>query len=52
MPQMPPMAVPTPVAPQAGPPKPGKGKFLVPLIILGGLFLIAVALILVFAFKH
>jgi LPXTG-motif cell wall-anchored protein len=49
---MQPLAVPVPVAPQATPPKTGKSKFLVPLIILGGLFLIAVGLILFFAFKH
>jgi flagellar basal body-associated protein FliL len=52
MPQMQPMAVPVPVAPQAAPPKTGKSKFLVPLIILGGLFVIAVAVILFFALKH
>jgi hypothetical protein len=52
MPQMQPLAVPVPVAPQAAPPKTGKSKFLVPLIILGGLFLIAVGLILFFALKH
>ena len=52
MPQMQPMAVPVPVAPQVAPPKTGKSKFLVPLIILGGLFLIAVGLILFFALKH
>jgi hypothetical protein len=52
MPQMPPMAVSAPVAPQVGPPKTGKSKFLVPIIILGGLFLIAVVTILFFALKH
>ncbi|MGB7592201.1 MAG: hypothetical protein WCD04_03830 [Terriglobia bacterium] len=52
MPQIQPMAVPVPVAPQAAPPKTDKSKFLVPLIILGGLFLIAVGLILFFALKH
>ena len=52
MPQVQPLAVPVPVAPQAAPPKTGKSKFLVPLIILGGLFLIAVGLILFFALKH
>jgi len=52
MPQMQPMAVPVPVAPQVAPPKTGKSKFLVPLIILGGLFLIAAGLILFFALKH
>jgi LPXTG-motif cell wall-anchored protein len=52
MPQMQPMAVPMPVAPQVELPKTGKSKFLVPLIILGGLFLIAVGLILFFALKH
>jgi len=52
MPQMQPMAVPVPVAPQVAPPQSGKSKFLVPLIILGGLFLIAVVLILFFALKH
>ena len=52
MPQMQPLAVPVPVAPQAAPPKTGKSKFLVPLIILGGLFLITVGLILFFALKH
>jgi hypothetical protein len=52
MPQMQPMAVPVPVAPQVQPLKTGKSKFLVPLIILGGLFLIAVGLILFFALKH
>jgi flagellar basal body-associated protein FliL len=46
------MVVPVPVAPQAAPPKTGKSKFLVPLIILGGLFLIAVLLILFLALKH
>jgi hypothetical protein len=38
--------------PQAVPPQTGKGKFLVPLIILGGLFVIAVAVIIIFALKH
>jgi len=52
MPQMQPMAVPVPAAPQAGPPQAGKGKFLVPLLILGGLFLVAVVVILIFALKH
>jgi len=52
MPQVQPLAVPVPVAPQVVPPKTGKSKFLVPLIILGGLFLIAVGLILFFALKH
>jgi hypothetical protein len=52
MPQVQPMSVPVPVAPQVEPPKTGKSKFLVPLVILGGLFLIAVALILFFALKH
>jgi hypothetical protein len=52
VPQMQPMAVPGPVAPQVGPPKTGKSKFLVPVIILGGLFLIAVVTILFFALKH
>jgi flagellar basal body-associated protein FliL len=49
---MQPMAVPVPVSPQVAPPETGKSKFLVPLIILGGLFLIAVGLILFFALKH
>jgi hypothetical protein len=52
MPQMQPLAVPVPVAPQVSAPETGKSKFLVPLIILGGLFLIAVGLILFFALKH
>jgi hypothetical protein len=52
MPQVQPMAVPVPVAPQVAPPKTGKSKFLVPLIILAGLFLIAVGLIFFFALKH
>jgi hypothetical protein len=52
MPQVQPMAVPVPVAPQVAPPKTGKSKFLVPLIILGGLFLIAVVLILFLALRH
>jgi len=52
MPQVQPMAVPVPVAPQAGLPKTGKSKFLVPLIILGGLFVIAVVVIVIFALKH
>jgi hypothetical protein len=52
MPQMQPMAVPAPAAPQAAPLKTGKSKFLVPLIILGGLFLIAVVTILFFALRH
>ena len=52
MPPMQPMAVPGPVAPQVGPPKTGKNKFLVPVIILGGLFLIALVTILFFALKH
>ena len=52
MPQMQPLAVPVPVVPQGVPPKTGKSKFLVPLIILGGLFLIAVGLVLFFALKH
>jgi hypothetical protein len=41
---------PAPQAMPAGTKKPG--KFLVPLLILGGLFLVAVALILYFALKH
>ena len=52
MPQMQPLAVPVPVSPQVSAPETGKSKFLVPLIILGGLFLIAVGLILFFALKH
>jgi flagellar basal body-associated protein FliL len=52
MPQMQPMGVPMPAAPQVAPPKPGKSKLLVPLIILGGLFLIAVVVIVIFALKH
>lgn len=52
VPPMQPIALPGPVAPQVGPPKTGKGKFLVPVIILGGLFLIAVITILFFALKH
>jgi hypothetical protein len=52
MPQMQPMAVPVPVVPQVAPSKTGKRKFLLPLIILGGLFLIAVVTILFFALKH
>jgi len=51
---MPPQAQPmvTPAPAQAVPPQTGKGKFLVPLIILGGLFVIAVAVIIVIALKH
>ncbi len=52
MPQMQPIPAPAPVAPQAAPPKTGASKFLVPLIILGGLFLVAVVLILVLVLKH
>ena len=52
MPQMQPMAVPAPAPPQAAPPQSGKGKFIVPLIILGGLFVIAVVVIVIFALKH
>ncbi len=52
MPQMQPITVPVPAAPQAGPPKAGKGKFLVPLLILGGLFVVAVVVVLIFALKH
>jgi hypothetical protein len=52
MPQMQPITVPVPGAPQATPPKAGKGKFLVPLLILGGLFVIAVVVVLIFALKH
>jgi hypothetical protein len=52
LPQMQPMAVPVPVAPQAASLKIGKSKFLVPLIILGGLFVIAVVVVLIFALKH
>jgi len=52
MPQMQPITVPLPGAPQATPPKAGKGKFLVPLLILGGLFVIAVIVVLIFALKH
>jgi len=52
MPQMQPVAVPVPAPPQAVPPQPGKGKFLVPLLILGGLFVIAVVVIVIFALKH
>ncbi len=51
MPQMQPVAVPVPNAPQSAP-STSKGKFLVPLLILGGLFVVAVVVILVFAFKH
>jgi hypothetical protein len=51
MPSMQPMAGPV-AAPRAAPPKTGKGRFLVPFIILGGLFIIAVGLILFFALKH
>jgi flagellar basal body-associated protein FliL len=50
MPQMQPMAVPTPQAMPAGTKK--RGKSLVLLLILGGLFLAAVVLILFFALKH
>ena len=53
MPQMQPMAFPPPPVPQAMPAGPKKPvKFVVPLLILGGLFLTAVVLILVFALKH
>jgi hypothetical protein len=52
MPQMQPVAVPMPAPPQAVPPKAGKSKFLVPLLILGGLFVIAVVVIVLFALKH
>jgi len=52
MPQMQPVAVPVPTPPQAVPPQPGKGKFFVPLVILGGLFVITVVVILIFALKH
>jgi LPXTG-motif cell wall-anchored protein len=51
MPQVQPSAVPAPATPQAGAPKTGTNKFLVPLI-LGGLFIVAVALILFFALRH
>jgi hypothetical protein len=50
LPQTQPMATPAP--PQAVPPGTGKRKFLVPFIILGGLFVIAVVVIIVFALKH
>ena len=46
------MATPAPAPPHAVSPGTGKGKFLVPLIILGGLFVIAVVVIIVFALKH
>jgi hypothetical protein len=39
-------------APQAASPENSKRKFLVPLLILGGLFVIAVVVILVLALKH
>jgi flagellar basal body-associated protein FliL len=52
MPQMQPMGVPMPAAPQVAPPKPAKNKLLVPLIILGGLLLIAVVVVVIFALKH
>jgi hypothetical protein len=52
MPQMQPITVPMPGAPQTAPPKAGKSKFLVPLLILGGLFVIAVVVVLIFALKH
>jgi hypothetical protein len=52
MPQMQPVAVPVPAPPQAVPPQPGKGKLLVPLLILGGLFVITVVVIVIFALKH
>jgi len=52
LPQVQPMATPAPAPPQAVSPGTGKGKFLVPLIILGGLFVIAVVVIIVFALKH
>jgi hypothetical protein len=52
LPQVQPMATPAPAPPHAVSPGTGKGKFLVPLIILGGLFVIAVVVIIVFALKH
>jgi len=53
MPPMQPMPMPPPPAPQAAPAGPKKsGKFLVLLLCLGGLFLIALLLILFFAFKR
>jgi len=52
MPQMQPIQVPMPAPPQATAPQAGKGKFLVPLLILGGLFVVAVVVVLIFALKH
>jgi flagellar basal body-associated protein FliL len=52
MPQLQPVAVPLPAPPQIVPPKTGKGKVLVPLIILGGLLVLAVVVIVMFALKH
>jgi hypothetical protein len=53
MPQMQPVAMPPAPAPKAVPAGTKKpGKFLVPLLILGALFLAAVVLVLFFAFKH
>ena len=52
LPQVQPVAVPVPARPHAVPPKTGKGKVLVPLLILGGLFVIAVVVIVIFALKH
>ena len=52
VPQVQPMAIPVPPAPQATPPKTGKSKLLVPLIILGVLFIVALVVVLFFAVKH
>ena len=52
VPQVQPVAVPVPALPQAVPPKTSKSKVLVPLLILGGLFVIAVVVIVLFALKH
>jgi len=52
MPQMRPMAIPPPAVPQASPAGAGKKAIFLVAILLGGLFIVAVALILFFALRH
>jgi hypothetical protein len=49
---MPPLAVPAPAPPQAALPQAGKRKSILPLLILGGLLVIAIVVVVIFALKH
>jgi hypothetical protein len=46
------MAIPPPAVPQASPAGAGKKAIFLVAILLGGLFIVAVALILFFALRH